>query len=67
MKVKTQVQVIEVRENTSASNRDKSKSKRETNRKHKRFVSRFEHQALRPRIHRVKDFTVHNGTYTKEL
>jgi len=33
-----------------------NKSERNDNRKHKKFVSRFEQLALHPRLHRVKNF-----------
>ena len=49
-----------------------SKNKRKSNRKYKRFVSRFKYKTLCPRLHHVKDFTIHwesfhKGASTKKL
>ena len=43
-----------------------SKSKRNDIRKHKEFVSRFEQLALRPHLHRVKDFHYPPRIFTKD-
>jgi len=66
MKIKAQVQTIEISKNTSTNNRDRVLVKKESNRKHKRFVSRFEHQTLRHHLHSVKDFHYPQRNFHKE-